>query len=138
MAVLANAEEPLTRYQVAKIAGVPAQKVYPGTKKGIETGTVGEVEGGLVLSDPDIRGLLQRRVRLRWEEEWDRSRRGWDAATTPILEAGLSSINEKLRSNRYYLRPRGWKPSPGTMKLIAEMSRRPANDAAIRRAGGRT
>ena len=138
MAVLANADEPLTGYRVSKIAGVPAQKVYPEIKKAVETGVVKEAEGGFVLSDPDIRELLQRRVRIRWDEEWDRSRRGWDAATTSVLEVGLSSINEKLRSNRYYLRPRGWKPSPETMKVVTEMRRPSAKDATIRRAGGRT
>ena len=138
MAVLANADEPLTGYRVSKIAGVPAQKVYPEIKKGVETGAVKEAKGGFVLSDPDIRKLLQRRVRIRWDEEWDRAREGWDEATSAVLAAGLSSIHEKLRSNRYYLRPKGWKPSPETMKVVAEMKRPPAKDAAIRRAGGRT
>lgn len=138
MAVLANAAGPLTGYRVSKIAGVPAQKVYPEIKKGIGIGTVTEMEGGFVLSDPDIRELLQKRVRLRWDEEWDRAREGWDEATRSILAVGLSSIKEKLRSNRYYLRPKGWKPSPETMKVVAEMSRSPEKDATIRRAGGRT
>lgn len=138
MAVLANADEPLTGYRVSKIAGVPAQKVYPEIKKGVATGAVKETRGGFILSDPDIRELLQRRVRIRWDEEWDRAREGWDEATSTILAAGLSSIREKLRSNRYYLRPKGWKPSPETMKVVAEMSRPPAKDAAIRQAGGRT
>ena len=138
MAVLANADEPLTGYRVSKIAGVPAQKVYPQIKKGVEAGTVKEVKRGFVLSDPDIRELLQKRVRIRWDEEWDRAREGWGEATPAILAAGLSSIHKKLRSNRYYLRPKGWKPTPETMKVVAEMRRSPEKDATIRRTGGRT
>jgi len=36
MAVLANADEALTGYRVAKIAGLPREKVYPELRKGIQ------------------------------------------------------------------------------------------------------
>jgi hypothetical protein len=74
MAVLANADEPLTGYRIAKIARLPRQKVYPELRRGVESGLVERSGEGFRLSDSDIRTVLRKRVRIRWDAEWDRAR----------------------------------------------------------------
>jgi hypothetical protein len=134
MAVLANADEPLTGYRVAKVAGLPRQKVYPEIRRGIEAGLVERVANGFRLSDPDVRALLRKRVRIRWAEEWDRSRSGWDGQTRARLATLLASIPTDPR----YLRPKGWRPSPSASRAIQEMERPATKDALLRRRRLRT
>jgi hypothetical protein len=98
MAVLANAEEPLTGYRIAKVADLPRQKVYPELRKGIGAGLIRRAGPGFVLADPDVRSLLRKRVRIRWDEEWDRSREG-QAIKVP---AELNRIRSSLRSFKAY------------------------------------
>ena len=128
MAVLANAEEPLSGYRVAAIAHLPREKVYPELRKGIDTGLLTTIGDGYRLVDPDIRALLQKRVRIRWDEEWDRARSGWNEETRGRLTALLASIP----SDPAYLRPKGWKPSPSARKAIREMERPPSKDEDLR------
>lgn len=98
MAVLANADEPLTGYRVAKIANLPREKVYPEIRRGIEAGLIERREVGFRLCDLDVRTLLRKRVRIRWDEEWDRSRTTW--AGTVMDE--LSRIRASLKGTRIY------------------------------------
>ena len=72
MAVPANAEQPMSGYRVAKVAGLPRQKVYPEIRRGVDAGLVVETPSGFRLADADVRALLRKRVRIRWTEDWDR------------------------------------------------------------------
>src|SRR5271170_6733661 len=93
MAVLANAEEPLTGYRVAKVAGLPRQKVYPEIRRGVRAGLVGESASGFRLLDPDVKALLRKRVRIRWDEEWDRARAESSGRVTSDLRQIPASLN---------------------------------------------
>jgi hypothetical protein len=134
MAVLANADEALTGYRVAIIAGRPREKVYPELRKGISTGLLTLESDGYRMVDTDVRALLRKRVRIRWDKEWDRARKGWDIETRGKLTTLLASIP----TDPSYLRPRGWKPSPSARKAIREMERPPSKDALLSRLGLRT
>ncbi|MCI4319163.1 MAG: hypothetical protein L3K23_03390 [Thermoplasmata archaeon] len=134
MAVLANADEPLTGYRVAVIAGLPREKVYPELRKGIATGLLRSSSNGFRMVDSDVRALLRKRVRIRWDEEWDRARAGWNAETRSQLRAMLASIP----TDATYLRPKGWKPSSSARKAIREMGRLASKDTELSRRGLRT
>ncbi len=134
MAVLANSDEALTGYRVAMVAGLPREKVYPELRKGISTGLLTTGSDGYRMVDPDVRALLRRRVRIRWDEAWDRARKGWDEETRGKLTTLLASIP----TDPSYLRPKGWKPSPSARKAIQEMDRPPSKDALLSRLGLRT
>jgi hypothetical protein len=128
MAVLANAEEPLTGYRVAKVAGLPRQKVYPELRRGIETGLVTRVSSGFLLSDPDVRALLRKRVRIRWDEEWDRAR----ASRNPEGGADLDRIRSSLRGFRTY-DPKNRIPATA----LRELERDPVKNQILRSMGAR-
>lgn len=134
MAVLANAEEPLTGYRVAKIADLPRAKVYPEIRKGVTTGLLTRVDEGYRMVDSDVRALLRKRIRIRWDEEWDRARKGWNEQTLGRLGTILASIP----TDPGYLRPKGWRPSPSARKAIREMERLPLKDLILARRGLRT
>jgi hypothetical protein len=134
MAVLANATEPLTGYRVAVIAGLPREKVYPEIRKGLATGLLTSTKGGYRMVDSDVRCLLQKRVQIRWDKEWDRERTGWNERTQDRLKAILASIP----SDPTYLRPEGWKPPASARALIREMRRPKSKDALLRGRGLRT
>ena len=95
LAVLANSSEPLTGYRIAKLASLPREKVYPELRKGAKAGLVAKVGKGFRLTDPDVRALLQKRVRIRWDEEWDRARPGWNETAVRDLrkiQVSLSAV----------------------------------------------
>lgn len=128
MAVLANSEEPLTGYRVAKVANLPRQKVYPEINRGVEMGVIERVRGGCRLSDPDIRALLRKRVRIRWAEGWDRARAGKAAG----VAAELDRIRLSLKGVRTY------DPANGIpAAALRELERDPAKNQLLRRAGAR-
>jgi DNA-binding transcriptional ArsR family regulator len=134
MAALASAQEPLTGYRVAAIAGLPREKVYPELRKGVAAGLLTSARDGFRMVDADIRSLLRKRVRVRWDKEWDRARAGWDEETRSRLTTLLASIP----TDSTYLRPEGWTPSPSARKAIREMERPPSKDALLRRRGLRS
>jgi len=134
MAVLANANEPLTGYRVAVIANLPREKVYPLLRKGVATGTLVAGPEGFRMIDADVRALLRKRIRIRWDQEWDRARSGWDKETRGKLTGLLASIPK----DPTYLRPKGWKPSPSARRAIRELERSPSKDALLSSRGLRT
>ena len=134
MAVIANADEPLTGYRVAKIAGLPRIKVYPEIRKGVAANLLARDGAGYRMIDNDVRTLLRKRVRIRWDEEWDRARKGWNEQTRGRLAEILVSIPK----DPGYLRPKGWVRSPSALKAIKEMERPTSKDALLRRRGLRT
>jgi hypothetical protein len=134
MAVLANADEPLTGYRVAKIADLPRIKVYPEIRKGVATNLLARDGVGYRMIDNDVRTLLRKRVRIRWDKEWDRAREGWNEQTRDRLAEILASIPK----DPGYLRPKGWKPSASARTALQEMDRPASKDTLLRRRGLRT
>ena len=138
LGALANAEFPMSGYRIAKVAGVPEPKVYPELRRGVKAGIVRKEKDGYRLIDSDLRALLQKRVRLYWDVDWDRSRVGWKDETPRLLKSGLSAIRRRLRDNPSYLRPKGWKPPAASRGWEREIARPPEKDSLIRRRGRRT
>jgi Sugar-specific transcriptional regulator TrmB len=138
LAVLANAEGPLTGYRIAQVASLPRPKVYAVLRQLYKAGFVQNAKGGVRLTDPDLRSLLQKRLRLRWSEEWDSAREGWSEENPRLLSAGLADIRTRIRRDPDFLRPRGWKPPPSARKIERELRRPASKDAGLRRRGLRT
>lgn len=70
LGVLANAVIPMTGYRVARVAQIQPTKVYRELRRAAEAGLVENTSRGYRLLDPDVRTLLQKRVRLYWSESW--------------------------------------------------------------------
>lgn len=138
LAVLANAAGPLTAYRVALVGGIPIDKAYREVRRLARSGLVERRRNGWVLVDGDLRSLLQRRVRVRWDRDWDQERSGWAEETPKLLSAGLETIRGRLSSDPGYLRPRSWKPTPAARRTIRELDRPAEKDALLRRAGLRS
>jgi hypothetical protein len=126
MAVLANADEPLTGYRVAKVAGLPRTKVYPEIRKGVSSGLLVRVGSGYRMDDPDVRDLLRKRVRIRWYDEWNRSR----GSRGESVERELSQIRASLKGVRTY-DPNNRIPA----SAIRELKRSPEKNRILRRLG---
>jgi hypothetical protein len=98
LAVLANSDEPLSGYRVAKIASLPRVKVYPEIRKGIGTGILVKEGEGYRMVDMDLRSLLRKRVRIRWDQEWDRAR----SIRAKSAAADLERIQASLKGVRLF------------------------------------
>jgi len=87
LGVLANSNRPLTGYRVSKISGLQPIKVYRELARAVESGLVARSVRGYRLIDPDIRTLLQKRIRVYWSEAWlaGESDRAQRAAKRSIL-----------------------------------------------------
>jgi hypothetical protein len=134
MAVLANADEPLTGYRIAKTADLPRIKVYAELRNGVSSELLAKVDEKYLMVDPDVRALLRKRVKIRWDEEWDRARVGWNGQTS----ARLAKILASMSTEPEFLRPRGWRPTDSALKVIREIQRPPTKDAVLERRGLRT
>lgn len=134
MAVLANAQKPLTGYRVAVIADLPREKVYPELRRSVDSGVIAKDARGYRMLDEDLRSLLRKRVRLSWDEDWDEARKRLDASSG----AEMSAILASLPTDSKFLRPTGWKPSRAARRSIKEMTRDPRKDALLRSMGLRT
>ena len=128
VAVLANSDEPLTGYRVAKIAELPRQKVYPELRRAIATGLIAQTPTGYLLADSDIRALLRKRVRIRWAQEWDRARRG----SAGLIRKELDQIRRALKGLQLYDVDNRIPES-----ALRELVRDPAKNRALRAAGAR-
>ncbi|MGA8302726.1 MAG: hypothetical protein WA691_05785 [Thermoplasmata archaeon] len=98
LAVLASAYRPMTAYRVAKVGEVPVQKAYEEMRRLSEAGLVAWRGGGWALIDDDVRALLRRRVRFRWDEDWDRARSG----KAGKVMADLDRIRSEVRGLDFY------------------------------------
>ncbi len=134
IAALANSAEPLTGYRISFVTGVPRPKVYGELWKGVHTGIIREDPNGFVLIDADIRALLRRRVRVSWDEEWDRARGDADATIGAVYERVLASLPDDPE----FYRPRNWKPTAETVRCLRSKIRPPEKDRILREEGGRT
>lgn len=128
-AVLASSDEPLTGYRIAKIADLPREKVYPELSKGLESGLLRKEPSGFCLADEDIRALFRKRIRIRWDSEWDRARKGWMEKTSSELQ----EILEELKKRNFY-DPKNQIPE----SALSELRRSRAKNRALRRVGLRT
>ena len=89
LAVLANATRPLTAYRVALVGAIPVDKAYREVRRLAAARLVERRPDGWVLTDGDLRSLLRRRVRIRWDKEWDQERQKWPRETPKMLSSGL-------------------------------------------------
>jgi hypothetical protein len=126
LAVLASADEPLTGYRVAEVAGLPRQNVYPELRRGMMIGMIEKVAEGFRLTDHDVRALLQKRVPISFQPNAsavNRLYRRLEALPPPKWD-GLGPIRYNLRRRREkdeLLAKRGMRPSvtygpPGVRK----------------------
>ena len=138
VAVLSNAFRPLTGYRIAKVADLAPIKVYAELRRLGAGGVVRQEEGGWVMADPSIRAVVAQRVRIRWDEDWDAQREGWAVETPSLLSAYLREIDQRVRADPSYLRPRGWKPPKAALRGMERLRRPPDKDVLLRRRGLRT
>jgi hypothetical protein len=138
LGALANAVAPMTGYRVAKVSGVPEPKVYPELRRALRAGIVRKEGKGFRLIDEDLRFLLQKRVRLYWDVDWDQARAGWSRETPKLLKQGMLAIRQRIQEDPFYLRPKGWVAPPSARDLDQQLLRSPEKDALIQRRGGRT
>jgi hypothetical protein len=126
MAVLANSDEPLTGYRVAKVAGLPRTKVYPEIRRGLAAGLLVRAGSGYRMDDPDVRALLRKRVRIRWYDEWNRSR----GSRATSVDRELGRIQATLKGVRTY-DPNNRIPA----SALRELKRDPEKNRILRRLG---
>jgi hypothetical protein len=74
LAVLANAERPISGYRIAKMTGCQETKVNAVLAKLraeelVAAVSVGQNRAGWILADPDLRRFIRRRVRISWSED---------------------------------------------------------------------
>jgi hypothetical protein len=124
LAVLANSDEPLSGYRIAKIASLPRVKVYPEIRKGIEAGILARDGQGYRMVDIDLRSMLRKRVRIRWDEEWDRAR----SVRATNSADDLERIRASLKGVRLY-DPKNRVPRTA----IRELERDPEKNRILRR-----
>jgi hypothetical protein len=126
--VLANADEPLTGYRVAKVANLPRQRVYPQLRRSLRAGSVRKSGSVFALNDPDVKRLLRNGVRIRRDQEWHRARR--DELALPIDP--LTGILKTLKGVRIY--------DPGNRipdAALRELERDLRKNRVLRRDGAR-
>lgn len=119
LAVLANANRPLTGYRIAKTAGVPKIKAYEQLRKALAAGWIARSGNGYSMPDGELRSLLRKRLRIRWSE--DRPARLPQRATTPRpgefdwFDPAKFPADPKVRARyaREFLRPPGKGEFPG-------------------------
>jgi hypothetical protein len=139
LAVLAGAHAPLTGYRVAKVAGVERIRAYEELRRLRDVGAISEATdaaGNSIWSLPrsDLRTMVGNRLRISWDEDWDRAREGWEAET-PVR---LAAIRASLPTDPAFFRPKGWKPTAYTRRRLREVVRTPEKDRLLRRVGART
>ena len=141
LAALANANAPLTGYRVARLTGAQKIKVNRELQRLEEVGLVKRRAGarrssGWVLDDPDLRGLLRRRIRVSFDSDWDLGRPGSGGAVDQLLAELERTLPDPKRQPEFY-RPPGWKPSTSVMQTVREKVRPKEKDVILRKYGAR-
>ena len=104
LAILSNSTLPLTGYRIAKISGDEPIKVYAVLRTLSQNGLVvrsrdDRGSSAWTVTDPDLRRLFRRRVRISWEPDWTAEVAG-RAALTKRLPRGILGIDlRKYRSS---------------------------------------
>jgi hypothetical protein len=131
LAALSSASQPLTGYRVTKLTKAQPTKVYAEIRRLANAGFLTERptlggRRGWIVSDPDLRSLFRRRVRLLWNEDLSKT---LDEA--PKLKGSDSDRVLKLDVTRY-------RPNRGSIPNPKEFVRPLSKDAALAAAGLRT
>ncbi len=85
LAVLANAQHPLTGYRVAKTGMVSVSKAYPELGRLAKSHLVIHTARGWSIQDEDVATLLRKRVRIVDSGEWFREKPKRDAEDRRLL-----------------------------------------------------
>ena len=131
LAALSSASQPLTGYRVTKLTKAQPTKVYDEIRRLAKAGFLTERltpggRQGWIVSDPDLRSLFRRRVRLLWNEDWSKT---LDEA--PKLKRSGSDRVPKLDVTRY-------RPNRSSVPNPKEFVRPLSKDGALASAGLRT
>jgi hypothetical protein len=126
MAVLANAERPMTGYRVAAVAGLPRPMVYPEIRKGISANVIVETARGYRFADADLRDLLRKRVRISWLED------------TVVGEAARAVRSARVaRDDDSWFDPSKYTPNPRVAARYAKEFARPPEKGPSRKTSWR-
>jgi hypothetical protein len=126
LGALANATRPLTGYRVAKITRLPEIKVYEVLRRATKVGTVRRMRRGFRLVDPDLRSLLQKRVRMFWSEDW------YSDETERSLRADVARDVDTS-----WFDPSRYTPDPRVAQRLAKEFERPTEKGPSRKTGRR-
>ncbi len=85
LAVLANAQRPLTGYRVAKTGAVSISKAYPELERLAASKLVLRCGRGWAIHDEDVAALLRKRVRIVDGGDWFRDKPKRDAEDRRFL-----------------------------------------------------
>lgn len=122
LAVLANAQHPLTGYRVAKTAEVPISKVYPELSRLEKARLAAHTKLGWTIDDTDVAALLRKRMRVVDSEDWFRNKSNRDEQDRALMD--------RLRK----LPPPDWSTVNSTA-IRYDLSRRKEKDALLARHG---
>ncbi len=131
LAALANAEAPLTAYRVASMVGIKPPNVYRELKRllqfnEVERAPTPEGRDGWTVTDPDVRTLLRRRLRIVWSRDLIRGAR--ERGERAALSARTSS-RTPLDLSKF---------TPGRPPSATALRRRIQKDHVLARAGAPT
>ena len=115
LGVLANSGRPLTAYRVAQVTGAQLSKVSLelrrlGLSRVIGRAPTSNVNPAWVMTDPSLRAMLRRRIRIFWLDDWNEEvgRLSRRSQTIPRLRIDLSRYRAEPQSvpnRREFLRP---------------------------------
>ncbi len=114
LAVLANADRPLTGYRVARTAGLSKIKAYEQLRAALAAGWLVRSGPGFVMPEGDLRTFLRRRLRIRWSVDLTAPHRTVRRAVPPAGSYGWYDPAKfppdprvRARYEREFFRPYG-------------------------------
>jgi hypothetical protein len=133
LAPLANTDEPMTAYRIAKLVGLQRIKVYSELRHLARAGVVRELRVGekrsvWFLSDPDVRRLLQKRARVVSVNDIERAAPGLARQSRAFRAAYVRNPIDLSR----------FKSEPSKVGAHEEYRRSPAKDRVLASLGLRT
>jgi hypothetical protein len=128
LAALSSSSQPLTGYRVTRLTGVQPTKVYEELRRLAKTGVVAEqatLNGrmGWIVTDPDVRSLFRRRVRIFWEVD----------RQTELANRVRNRDSPEQALASFSLM--GYRRSPNTVPNQSEFVRPAAKDISLASAG---
>lgn len=130
LAIVANAEAPLTAYRVASVGGMKPPNVYRELKRllkfqEVELARTPRNRVGWKVVDPDVGALLRRRMRIVWSEDIVRGAPARELRAEKAIER---SSREPLDLSRF---------TPGRPPTASATRRRREKDEVLSNAGAR-
>jgi DNA-binding transcriptional ArsR family regulator len=122
LAVLANANGPLTGYRIARTGGLPQPKVHVQLRRLAKAGVIVREREGWVLVDLRLAALFTRHHRVLGWEDWRQEHRRREQAGSGIMD--------ELRRRPHPTPPPGWVP-----RHPEAYSRPPLKERMVRRMG---